>query len=214
MRPVKQIWDIAISPTCLPATLLLAGTMVYWIIGLVGLAGDGFDVDTDDGSAAEANSDGVISEITSLTLRLLNAKGIPFMLVMSILSIYLWGGMVFGIMNLPTQLPLYPLILTGGSATLAIALTSLTAIPLKPLFAKLKLEDAPLVPIVGRVGIVRSNEITSTFGQVEVPDKHGPMLINAHLSEGHEPLAKNASVLIISLDQEKLVYTVCSTESP
>jgi hypothetical protein len=208
---VKQIWEIAISPACLPATLLLGATTLYWLVGLIGLAGGGLDVDADD--AGDAHSDGIVSEITSVTLRLLNAKGIPFMLVMSILSIYLWGGTVFGIMNLPSQLPLYSLILTGVPAIMAMVLTSLTAIPLKPLFAKLKFEDAPLVPTVGRVGIVRSNEITSTFGQVEVPDKHGPMLINARLSEGHQPLAKNASVLIISLDQEKLIYTVCSTES-
>jgi hypothetical protein len=213
MRPVKEIWEIAISPTCLPATLLLAGTMVYWLISLIGLAGDGGETDIDDGSSADSDGSGIVSGVTSAMLRLLNAKGIPFMVVMSILSIYLWGGTVFGIMNLPSQLPFYSLILTGGSAALAIVLTSFTAIPLKPLFAKLRLEDEPLIPIVGRVGKVRSNEITSTFGQVEVPDRHGPMLINAHLSEGQEPLAKNTSVLIISLDQEKLVYTVCRTES-
>lgn len=213
MRPVKEIWHTAISPNCLPATLLLAGTMVYWIASLVGIVGEDLITEGNDSDSSSTNGHGLFHEIASVTLGLLNSRGIPFMLVMTIVSIYLWGGMIFGTMHLPEKTPFYSLILSGGSVTLAVFLTSITAIPLKPLFAKLQLEDEPALPIVGRVGTVRSNEITTSFGQVEIPDRHGPMLIHARLSPDQKPLAKNSQVLIISIDQEKLVYTVIPTES-
>lgn len=221
MRPVKEIWQTATNPTCLPATLLLAGVMLYWLISLFGITADDAASDhvgssDNEASISEASNNGqshLAAEIASATLRFLNAKGVPFMVVMSILITYLWGSLVFGSMNLPPSLPMLSVILSVGSLVVAIILTSITAIPLKPWYAKLKFEDEPLIPIVGRVGTVRSNEITNQFGQVEVQDKHGPMFINARLAEGQENLTKNSEVIIISLDQEKLVYTVRSTES-
>lgn len=210
---MKEIWHTALNPTCLPATLLLGVVLLYWILGLLGIAG------SDDGGADshdDASSDGGenwVGEITGAMLRMLNAKGIPFMVVISILVIFLWGCMVWGFMILPKSLPLFSLWLSLGSLVAALILTSIVAMPLKPLYEKIRFDDEPHIPVIGRVGKVRSNSISTTFGQVEIPDASGPMFINARLSEDHPDLEKGSEVIVISLDKEKLVYTVRSTQA-
>jgi len=212
MRPVKELWQTATNPTVLPATLLLIPVMLYWIIGLFGLT-DGDVGDSGDGDGSSSGEGHFVSDITGAMLRLVNASEIPFMVVMSLLCIYFWSGMVLGSMLLPFSGEWFVWALTGGALLAALIFTRLTVIPLKPLVRAIRFDKDQPIPVIGRTGTVRSHELTENFGQVEVADAHGPMFLNARLIDEGLTLHKGDEVIIVSLNSEKMIYSVKSTNN-
>lgn len=219
MRAVNDIWQTAISPGVLPATLLLIPVGLYWIIGLfglfdlnldgvdsIGLDSHGHDVSGTDGH--HHHGDGLFPNLMGSVLKIVNASEIPLMIVISLIAVLLWGAMMIGtmIVGVGTFLAGWPLALI--SLFTAIVLCRVIVMPLKPFFRKLKEDESPHEPIIGRVGVVRSGELTDRFGQVEVGDKHGPMMLNARLSLGDAPLLRGKQVLVFDYDQKTGIYYV------
>jgi len=80
--------------------------------------------------------------------------------------------------------------------------------PLKPLFKKLKESDELEEPIIGAVGVVRSQVLDSSYGQVEVKRSDGTVaLINAKLSSEKKSLIRGSQVLVFE-KTNKSVYLV------
>jgi len=79
-----------------------------------------------------------------------------------------------------------------------------------PLMRKLK-EAENVAPVIGGVGIVRSIEMDSKYGQVEVERPGGATaLLNARLGVDAEPVPRGTPVAIISLDESTGLYLVRS----
>lgn len=215
MRAVKEIWQLAISPGILPATLLLIPVGLYWIIGLMGLfdlnldGADSIDLDV-NGDGEIDSSDGFLPGLMSSVLKIVNASDIPLMLVISLISVLLWGSMMIGtmIVGVGSFLAGWPLALI--SLVVAILLCRFAVMPLKPFFRRMREEEEHHEPVIGRTGVVRSGELTDQFGQVEVSDKHGPMLLNARLSLGDAPINRGQEVLVFDFDQASGIYYVRS----
>ena len=215
MRAVKEIWQLAISPGILPATLLLIPVGLYWIIGLMGLfdlnldGADSIDLDV-NGDGEIDSSDGFLPGLMSSVLKIVNASDIPLMLVISLISVLLWGSMMIGtmIVGVGSFLAGWPLALI--SLVVAILLCRFAVMPLKPFFRRMREEEEHHEPVIGRTGVVRSGELTDQFGQVEVSDKHGPMLLNARLSLGDAPITRGQEVLVFDFDQASGIYYVRS----
>lgn len=222
MIAVKEIWQLAISPGVLPATILLVPVLLYWIIGALGVFS--LDIDSVDPSAADAGAadgahdgsgshdgdgahhDGVFGNIMSGMTRLVNAQDIPLMVVLTLIAIFFWSALMFAHLLLGESMPDWAL--APISLAVAIILTRLASTPLRPFFLALRKDSDKHVPVIGRTGVVRTQELTERHGQVEVPDPIGPMLINARLKPGVEALKKGAEVIIFEYDPEHAIYFV------
>jgi hypothetical protein len=199
----------------LPMTILLVPVGIYWLLSIVGAVDHdilGLDLDNMDGHHGHDVNDGhPFSEFMHGALRILNAQGVPVMMLLSILIAYLWGCSMLG--NL-----WFNKALSGGTGTLisigalvvAILLTRLTVTPLKPLFRLIQDDPEPPKPVLGRTGVVRTAQVNEREGQVEVENAGAPLLLNARTATGSPPLPRGTSVLVIRYDDSTGLYIVRS----
>lgn len=204
---VMELWEQAILPYNLPFTLLLGLVIVFWILTLLGAVGlDSLDASLDAGGD---DATGDLGDFPAAMLRVVNAGFVPLTVVLSILILMMWVAAV--------TLNYYfnsgqSWLLAGGfivvAFVLAVIATKLLTQPLVPLMRKLK-EAENAAPVIGEVGIVRSIEMDSIYGQVEVERPGGATaLLNARLGADAEPVSRGTPVAIISLDESSGLYLV------
>ena len=219
---MKEIWNLAISAPMLPLTILLVPVCIYWVLSILGAVDhDHFgSVDMDGGiDAHHGGGDGhshdgdghPLGEVMHGALRMLNAQGVPLMMVLSVLVTYLWGCSMLGNSWFNKSL-------SGGTGTLvsvgalvaAIVLTRVTVTPLKPLFRLIQDDPEPAKPVLGRTGVVRTAQVNEREGQVEVENAGAPLLLNARTAAGSAPLSRGTTVLVIRYDDSTGIYIVRS----
>lgn len=211
----------------LPFTLLLGAIGVYWLLGILGAVDHdhslGMDLDGAHGSHG-AHGDSGVDVANSLhdpahpllglmhgALRILNAHGVPLMMVISVLVSYLWGCSMLGNLWFNKGLELGPGTLVSiGALIAALVLTRITVTPLKPLFRLIQDDCEKVKPVVGRSGVVRTAVVNEREGQVEVENAGAPLLLNARIAEGTEVLKRGDSVIIIRYDETTGLYVVRS----
>ena len=159
------------------------------------------DMDSDGGSALTA------------MLKFVNMDSVPVMIVMTVLIPTLW------IISVTLNHYLNPagtiLIAAGlllGSFVLAVIITKIATIPLARFFKHLKNLDAESkIPIVGRTGFVKSGEVSTDFGQLEIPTGDSPILVNARIREGNARLKRGDECIVTEeCDEKKGIYYVKS----
>ena len=197
----------------LPFTVLLGLVLLYWLTAAIGMVDlDSFDVDVDLDADVEGDAGAEAGSISALGgfLKFVNADRVPVMIVASLLAIFLWMGSLAlnSSFNADGSLGKAMLFLIPNLIG-SLILTKIVTQPLKALFSKISLDGETHEPVVGRTGTVKSSEITDSFGQVEIPTDGAPLLVNARLADGiEEPIAKNASVVVLRHDKELNLYFV------
>lgn len=214
---MKELWEQAILPYNLPFTILLGVVVVFWITSLLGAVSmDSLDVDLDvdadldvdvGGDDADVNLGGVAAAM----LRVVNAGYIPLTIVLSVLILMMWISSI--LLNYYFN-PGHGVLLATGFVVVAFVLgviaTKAITQPLVPFMRKLK-EAENAAPVIGEVGVVRSIQMDSQYGQVEVERPDGaPALLNARLGADAEPIPRGTVVAIISMDEKTGVYLVRS----
>jgi membrane protein implicated in regulation of membrane protease activity len=133
------------------------------------------------------------------------------MMVLSILIAYLWGSSMLG--NLwfnPELTGGRGLLVSIGGLLAAMVLTRVTVSPLRPLFRLIQDDPESAKPVLGRSGVVRTAFVSEREGQVEVENSGAPLLLNARIATGSDPLPRGTSVLIIRYDDATGIYIVRS----
>ena len=208
---MKEILELAISPQVLPLTILLVPVALYWLLNVLGAVDLEFldvDIDTD---GPDGDDGGDTGGVLQSALRIVNAKDVPVIVVLSFLVILLWACAMLG--NLwfnPGQTGLIGGIVVVVALVSAVILTRLTIAPLKPVFRLLRTADEKHVPVIGRTGIVRTAMVDDRSGQVEVENAGAPLYLNVRLTAGSLPLPRNSEVIVISHDANSGIYTVRS----
>ncbi len=207
---MKEICNLAISPQVLPLTLLLVPVALYWVLNILGVLDLEFlDVEVDADGPDE--SDSTMSQWLHGALRIVNAKDVPVMVVLSILVILLWACAMIG--NLwfnPGSGALAGGIIALGALAAAVVLTRFAVAPLKPFFRVLRAEDEKHLPVIGRTGFVRTALVDERSGQVEVQNSEAPLLLSARVLPGTAALPRDTEVIVVSHDPASGVYTVRS----
>lgn len=204
-----EIWEQLTKIYNLPFAVPFALLCLYWLISIIGLFD--FDADLDFELDADTDVGGLSGGIKSL-LSFVNAADVPIMLVLTFIS---GIGLVLNtfansMMNPTGNLWIAAGIMFAGLIASSI-ITRYVTKPLKPLFTVLRKDEEAKIPIIGRVGVVKSSSIDQDFGQVEVVhENNSPSLLNCILSEREEPLKKGDKVLVISQDEESGKFVVCS----
>ena len=199
----------------LPLTILLVPIGIYWLLSLIGAVDhDLFGVDMDGGDGHD-HHDHPVTEWVHGALRILNAKGVPLMIVLSVLIVYLWGCSMLGNLWFNPQLSggIGSLICIGALVA-ALALTRLTVTPLKPLFLLIQDDPEAAKPVVGRSGIVRTARVSESEGQIEVENPGAPLLLNARTAVGAGPIPRGTPVLIIRYDATTGIHIVRPLDEP
>ena len=206
---MKELWEQAILPYNLPFTILLGLVVVYWLLTLLGAIGlDSVDADLDV-HVHDVHDGGHLGDIPATMLRVVNAGAVPLTVVLSILVLTLW---MFSIVLNFYFNPGHSMLLAGGfflaAFILAVVATKIITQPLVPFMRRLKAAE-DTAPVLGEVGIVRSIQIDSSYGQVEVERPDGaPALLNARLGPDSEPVLRGNPVAIISMDEASGIYLV------
>lgn len=204
VHSVKELWTQAILPYNLPLTVLLALVVLYWVLSIIGaIAVD--DVDVDVSGDAQVG----LGDISAFLLRAVNAHSVPVTIVLSVLVLAMWIGSI--LLNyylnpgLSTWLGFAYLL---AAFVIGVIATKVITQPLVPFMRRLKeAEDA--APVIGEIGVVKSIDVDTRFGQVEVMRPGGaPALLNARVGPDSEPILRGTSVAILSYDEPSGLYLV------
>ena len=204
---MKELWEQAILPYNLPFTILLGLVVLFWLLTLLGALGmDSLEPDVDsclDGDGGDP------SDLPATLLRVVNAGSVPLTVVLSILVLVMWiVSITLNYYFNPGQSSLIALGFLLAAFIVAVIATKVITQPLVPLMRRLKeAENAP--PVIGEVGVVRSLELDSRYGQVEVQRQDGaPALLNARLGADSGAVPRGTEVVIISFDEPSGIYLV------
>lgn len=205
---MKELLEQALISYNLPLTVALGLVVLFWCISLLGIFDmDVFNVelDVDLDSGADIGTGSGLHSI----LRFFNADAVPTTMIFSLLALFMWGGsLTLNYYLNPSQNELVAFGLLLLNLFVSLMVVKVVTQPLKPLFKKLKESDELEEPIIGAVGVVRSQVLDSSYGQVEVKRSDGTVaLINAKLSSEKKSLIRGSQVLVFE-KTNKSVYLV------
>ena len=210
---MKELWEQATLPYNLPLTVLLGLVAVFWVLSILGtvdLDSIDFDLDADMDTDAEGASGSVSEGALGFMFRFVNAQDIPVMMVLSLLTLFMWVISIASNDYLnPNQSGWIAAGLFLVNFVMSAILVKVVTHPLRPLLSSLKNDKEHQEPLVGLSGTVKSRILDSNFGQVEVPrDKGAPALLNAILPEGREALVRGDKILVIDHDAARDKFLV------
>lgn len=176
--------------------------MFFWLLSIMGAVGvDALDFDFD------IDGDGSTGDIPAAMLRVVNAGLVPVTIVLSVLILLMWmSTMILNFYLNPGQSWLLAIGFFFASFIIGVIGTKIITQPLVPLMKRLKTGE-DVAPVIGQIGVVRSIEMDSTYGQVEVERGDGaPALLNAKLGEDSPAIPRGTQVAILSMDEKTGVY--------
>ena len=217
---MKEIWEQAILSYNLPLTITLGVVFLYWLLAVIGtidMEALDFDFDLDADTDADIDTDitpGSSGFLVS-ALKFVNATDVPLMMVLSFLTLFMW---TIAILSNAAFNPNHTGLIAFGLLVInffvSCVLVKIITQPFRRFFKAFKKGENDDEPVIGRVGIVKSQVIDSKYGQVEIPRQHGsPAIVNCRMADGHSPLARNDKVLVFDKDQEKILFIVRSASS-
>lgn len=209
---MRELLDASVSLVNLPYTVLLCLVLVYWSTVILGVL-DHHSFDHDLHTDADVGMGGAHGGFHSL-LHFFNVGEVPVMLIVSVMSICMWGASVwitdfFGITSLVIALLLF----VPNFVVSAFVAKFVTA-PFRAFYRTLEKEAVSHVDVVGRFCQVRTGEVTEAFGQAEVAlDQEGvPLRINVRV-RNEPPLRKGDEAIVLEYLPEEETYVVTALHS-
>lgn len=218
----------------LPFTALLGAVVVYWLMVAVGflhfdggadahadVGGDGDfhaeasgdlhgDADGDAHAQADGDSQGGDHQglgFLSHVLHFVNIGEVPVMIVVSVLSLWMWLFSMLANHYFSQGSILHALAFAAPNVALSMVVTRYLTWPLKKFFVALNREYDEHKPLVGRTCTVMTGEVTGDFGQAQINTKGSPLLVQVRASDG-QPLRRGETGLVVREDKQKSIYYV------
>ena len=198
-----------------PITVCFVLVVLFWMITVFGIVDSdalepNLDLDADVDVDAQVHG----GSIGLGLLRFFNLGEVPLMILLSVLITLVWAGAVA--LNYYFN-PGQSFLIAGGwlfaNGVVSLLLTKFLTVPLKPLMRKLK-EGEKHRPVIGRACVIKTSEVTETFGQAEAEDDSGnPLLLHVRVSQGQKSLAKGDRALVVDTLDVAQTYVVRKLES-
>ena len=211
----------AFSSVNIVFTVLLLLMGLYWITVILGVldvnlfeidlpdsgleAGPEMDVDVDTG--------GLPSGPLRSFLHFFYIGEVPTMVLASILILSLWTFSMLGNYyfnpngSMAVALPIF----LGNLAASAFVM-KLFAMPLRRLYTMLNKDYNAAGDVVGRIGKVITTRVRKDkMGQVEVPTKGAPIILNVLSQDDHE-FARGDEAVVVSKDSERGTYLIAPVD--
>jgi hypothetical protein len=213
---MTELLHEAFSIHNLPVTVLLGLVLCYWLLVVVGVMdADEGGVDFNGDGHADFGDHSAEGGFWLIAGKFLHLGYVPLMIVASVLALLMFTCSILGNYYLnPTRNATIALLLLVPNFLGSALLTRIIVTPIKKLFENLQDQTASEATVIGKVGVVVSMQVDSTYGQVEVPTGGAPLLLNARVSPGHHALLRGASVIIFDASEDQSHYLVRALETP
>ena len=187
--------------------------LFYWLIAVLGLVSiDIFNFDIPDGDAGDGITD--LNVMAGIIMKL-GLNGVPFIIVLTLISLSGWFISFFGMYSLVPRVPTDLLQFVAsvcvfiGSTYLAVVITALIIRPLRPVF--IAADQHVETTIIGQVGIVRTGRADKAFGEAEVADGGAGLIVKIP-SYKDEVFKKGDRVILLEYHPIENIYKVISEE--
>lgn len=196
---MSELIDAAIHPFNLPFTVLVGLIVLYWLFVILGAIDmDMFHADWMPDIDLDADGFSVLG--------ILGIGNVPIMLVVSILVVLAWWfSIVANYFFNSGHVGWIALLLLIPNLLITVFVAGLVIRPLAKIFAAA--DKDTVQSVIYRVGTVTTGEVTSSFGQIEIENKGGPITVNVRTS-GDVVLKKGDKALIFDEDRDKGIYFV------
>lgn len=199
---MREFLEACLSPWTLPFTVLLTLILLYWLFLIIGAA----DLDFLDSLVPDVDPDIDIGEGGGVFGPLLHWLGIGSVPVMIMLSFFIFIGWAISLIaNAAVNAdgsPLVGLLLLPPNLAVSLFLAGLIARPFGRLF-KPEIHQK----ILYSVGVATTSTVTADFGQVEIPARGAPIVINARTT-GDTVLHRGDKALVYDKDNDTGIYFV------
>jgi membrane protein implicated in regulation of membrane protease activity len=213
---MTELLHFAFAPVNVPFTLLLIVVLLYWASVMIGVVGIGvFDTDIDTDLHHEVHVDkGVNMDVEphagwfGVVLGYFNVGSVPFMILMSFVSLFLWIGAILGNYYLGGGAWWMGVLLFVPNLLVALFLTRLITSPLKRIFREGQNPVESNHNLIGRTCTVLLPATDGKIGQAEVAIQRGaPLLLTVKTTSGHK-LARGEKGLVIDYDKNAHTYLI------
>ncbi|MCR9199806.1 MAG: hypothetical protein NXI04_14295 [Planctomycetaceae bacterium] len=210
---MEQFIEGCLSWPALPATTLLACVVLYWVLALLGAVDlDFLSIDLDFDMDVEVGGDVSVLQVGFVPVKWLNIGSVPTMLWVSIFSLSGWFiGRIWGS---PEPHPHFE----WTSDTVAIirdfgVAAFVTKAATQPLRGRFEPEEPNRAEdLLGRICQVTTSEVTSTFGEAELPTDGAPLKLKVRSRDA--AIGRGDSVLIVDFQAEGNLYFVTPFDAP
>jgi len=207
---MEQLLEVASQfPTVIYSTVL-GVVVVYLLIGMLGLVDLGFSGDADLELDLGSDVDVSIGGLTGFMLTF-GLTGVPFTLVISIVTLICWLISFYLQLYILNWLPdgwLYYLMGAIASFIIFVISLPLTAIVIRPLKGMFRsVEATESHHLVGNSATIVTGTVSETFGQARLFNNGAEMLLDVRCDPEHI-LKKGDKVLLIEYLTEKYAYIV------
>jgi len=223
-------------------TGLLIIAALYWLVASLGLLDiDTLDLDIDPGGGADIGGDigdvgdlgdagGDVGEagpdaagsvhsmgfLPSILLQL-GLYGVPMTIILTFIFLVGWFVSYYGFhwglgVVLEPGLLRYGLglLLMGFALVVGAIVTSVLIRPLRPLFKKD--EQVTGASLRGKTVVVRSSQVSATYGEAVYEDGAGGMLLDVRPAGEGQTFKRGDKAVILDFDAERRLYTIISED--
>ncbi|NRA60180.1 MAG: DUF1449 family protein [Psychrobium sp.] len=195
-------------------SVILGIVLIYWLVGMIGLIDLDLAPDIDMNLDLDADSD--IGGLSGFFLTF-GISGIPFTIVISIISLIGWLVSFYSQLYLLSLLP-SGIIYYGAGAVTTVAIFYLslpiTAVLIKPLRGMFKsVEAVSSNKLVGSEATIATATVDYKFGQARIMNAGAELLVDVRCDEQYK-FNLGDKALVIDYDPNSHSYVVVPFESP
>lgn len=211
---MKELFDFAFSPPVITYTILLMVFLLYWLTVIIGVfdfssldfdididADVDMDVDIDVDADTDVNASGGGSIVLAV-LGFFNFGKVPFMVVMSILSLSLWTIAILANYYISDGSIWFSIALVFPNLLASLIIAKIVTTPLVPLFTSISRDEAKPIHFVGLLGEVILETSNNRMGQIEVRHEKSILTLNVKAVEEHDGLIKRGTEVVIANHNE------------
>ena len=218
---MKELFDFAFSPPVITYSILLMVFLLYWmtvIIGVFDFSSLDFDIDIDADVDMDvdvdldADTDVDASGSGNIALAILgffNFGKVPFMVVMSIVSLSLWTIAILVNYYFSDGSILFSIALFPPNLLASLIIAKIITTPLVPLFASISKDEAKPIDFIGLLGEIVLETSNNRMGQIEVRHEKSILTLSVKAMEEHDGLIKRGTeVVIANHNEDKTLFFV------
>ncbi|TAG11182.1 MAG: hypothetical protein EAZ42_01790 [Verrucomicrobia bacterium] len=211
-----ELFQASISQHQILLTLALGLVVIYWlmvIIGVLDLETDAPDAFVDHHGSTDLTHDATTGSIWMSTGRILGFAKVPIVVWASFIILFMWFlSLALNQSWNPAATTSRALILLIPNFFISAIITKIVTIPISKLYAAMAEGDPESEVVLGRTGTITSTEADETYGQVEIPAKGAPLLINVRTLPGSPALTKGTTVTVTAAGPDHVYYYIQSSQ--
>ncbi|MGB0862986.1 MAG: hypothetical protein ACPG19_05800 [Saprospiraceae bacterium] len=224
---MQELLDFSLSGPIIGYTIFFMIMILYWLLVIVGAFDLGsadidfdfdadidVDVDVDVDIDADVDADVGVGGILFATLKFFNFGRVPFMLIMTFLSMSMWAISVLVHERFSDGTWLFSLVVFIPILFVGLIITKIVTMPFIGLFTQLMKGDAKDTDFTGLIATTILPHKKGDMGQIELLVDGRDMRLNSRIAEDWEgTIPNNVEVIITGSNREKNIFFIKPLEA-